>query len=139
MGEPIFEHLRDEASRAWHGVTGHLHRRGYHESGPDRSEGDEMSLESAVSTIEHDAREGLQNVISWATQVIDTHLPSAVADIRAVAGSTIFKAVEAAVLTPAEEAVVTRLIGDIVSLRARPQPDADEATPAEAAQDPAAA
>lgn len=87
-----------------------------------------MSLATIEQTVTKDVREGVQNAINWLTQVADTHLPTVEADVKAVAGSAIFKAAEAVLLTPAEEAFVAHFISEIPNLRAKP---AGDSVPAE--------
>lgn len=92
-----------------------------------------MSLASIEKTVVGDIREGVQNAITWLTQVAETHLPAAEADIRAVAGSGLFKIIEDAVLTPAEEALIAELVSKLPALRA----SASAAAEAPAAEVPA--
>jgi hypothetical protein len=87
-----------------------------------------VSLATIEQTVAKDVREGVQNAINWLTQVAETHLPTIEADVKAVAGSAIFKAAEAALLTPAEEAFAARFISEIANLRAKP---AGDSVPAE--------
>lgn len=87
-----------------------------------------MSLGSIVNTVETDIKDGVQNAITWLTEVAETHLPAVSADIKAVASSPVFRAIEAALLTPSEEALVAELVAKLPSLR---QPAASADAPAE--------
>jgi hypothetical protein len=88
-----------------------------------------VSLGSIEKTVVTDIRDGVQNAINWLTTVAETHLPAAEADIKAVAGNPITKAIEAAFLSPAEEAWAADIIAKIPSLRS--QPAAPAGTPEE--------
>lgn len=81
-----------------------------------------MSLGSLVKTLESDVRTGLENGINWVQEVVETHLPNAVAEVKAIADSPVFRAIESAVLSPAEEAIVAEFISKIPSFRSQPAP-----------------
>jgi len=83
-----------------------------------------MSLASLEKTVVTDIRDGLQNAVNWVTQITDTHLPAVVDELKRLQGSPVTQAIEAAFLTPAEEAWLAKLISEIPNLRSKPAGDA---------------
>lgn len=93
-----------------------------------------MSVESVIKTLETDAKDALDNGINWIQQVVGTHLPGAITELKNIAGSGLFKDIEDALLNPAEQAAVSGFIRMIVGLRGQQAP-AEQ--PAEPVADPA--
>lgn len=92
----------------------------------------------------------IESAASWLRQAAEEHLPAlradasaAEAELKRLQGSVVVQALEAAVLTPAEEGMIAHVIAGLPALRsAVAAPAATEApaqaeTPAEPAQDAA--
>lgn len=78
------------------------------------------------------ATTAVANAIDWLKQAAETHLPAAVADAKRAEASPVVQALEAALLTPAEEAMIAKIIAELPALRGAQSVTADAEAPAQA-------
>jgi len=76
-----------------------------------------MSLITIAENLEAKAREDIQDAVAWTEEMVQRHLPAAVAELKKIAANPVTKAIEDAVLTPAEEAWIARVIAGLPELR----------------------
>lgn len=97
-----------------------------------------MTLSATVAA----ARSDLDNLAGWVKTFAEQHLPAIAAEAARIQASPIAQVLESAALTPAEEAMVARVIPALVDVLrgAQSAPGAQTAAPAgDGTQEPAQA